>query len=65
VTDQTAIADVQPAPGRWPVCVRICSVTSCRSNSVRPHDGQLTYSVFVFRILEPCAMHTTVVMTRC
>jgi hypothetical protein len=40
-------------PGRWPVLVRIWSVTSCRSKSVRPQLGQLTYSVLVFLILEP------------
>lgn len=42
------------APGRWPVRWRICSVTSCRSNRVRPQEGQLTYSVLMFLIREPC-----------
>mmetsp|Transcript_44705 Transcript_44705/g.133589 ORF Transcript_44705/g.133589 Transcript_44705/m.133589 type:complete len:276 (+) Transcript_44705:411-1238(+) len=46
----TAIA----TPGRWPVLVRICSVTSCRSKSVRPHEGHETYSVLVLRMREPC-----------
>lgn len=41
-------------PGKWPVRLRICSVTSCRSNSVRPQLGQLTYSVLVFRMRQPC-----------
>ena len=41
------------APGRCPVSWRISSVTTCRSKRVRPQEGQLTYSVFVLRILEP------------
>ena len=41
-------------PGRCPVRWRICSVTSCRSNSVRPHDGHDTYSVLVLRMRDPC-----------
>ena len=42
-------------PGRCPVRTRICSVTSCRSNSVRPQLGHDTYSVLVLRMREPCA----------
>mmetsp|Transcript_2390 Transcript_2390/g.6032 ORF Transcript_2390/g.6032 Transcript_2390/m.6032 type:complete len:278 (-) Transcript_2390:1201-2034(-) len=53
----TAIA----TPGRWPVRVRIWSVTSCRLNSVRPHDGHDTYSVLVLRMREPCSRPKLVV----
>ena len=42
-------------PGRWPVRSEMAAVTSCRSNSVRPHEGHETYSVFVLRMREPCS----------
>mmetsp|Transcript_7954 Transcript_7954/g.20468 ORF Transcript_7954/g.20468 Transcript_7954/m.20468 type:complete len:314 (+) Transcript_7954:359-1300(+) len=48
-------------PGRWPVRTRMDSVTSCRSKSVRPHEGQLTYSVLVLRMRLPCSMPKEVV----
>jgi hypothetical protein len=40
-------------PGKWPVFCFICSVTSWRSNSVLPHDGQETKSVLTDLILLP------------
>mmetsp|Transcript_3996 Transcript_3996/g.13337 ORF Transcript_3996/g.13337 Transcript_3996/m.13337 type:complete len:299 (-) Transcript_3996:1282-2178(-) len=40
-------------PGRWPVFSVIWAVTSWRSKSVRPQDGQDTNSVFVLRMREP------------
>lgn len=40
-------------PGKWPVFCFICSVTSWRSNSVLPHDGQDTKSVLTDLILLP------------
>mmetsp|Transcript_6634 Transcript_6634/g.20059 ORF Transcript_6634/g.20059 Transcript_6634/m.20059 type:complete len:377 (+) Transcript_6634:335-1465(+) len=42
-------------PGRWPVDSAICSVTSCRSNSVRPQLGHDTYSVLTLRMRLPCS----------
>ena len=36
-----------------PVRSEMAAVTSCRSNSVRPHDGHDTYSVFVLRMRDP------------
>mmetsp|Transcript_105233 Transcript_105233/g.297816 ORF Transcript_105233/g.297816 Transcript_105233/m.297816 type:complete len:357 (-) Transcript_105233:26-1096(-) len=41
-------------PGRCPVRAWILAVVSCRSKRVRPHEGQLMYSVFVTLILEAC-----------
>mmetsp|Transcript_7747 Transcript_7747/g.31490 ORF Transcript_7747/g.31490 Transcript_7747/m.31490 type:complete len:249 (+) Transcript_7747:302-1048(+) len=41
-------------PGRWPVSWEICSVTSCKSKSVRPQLGHETYSVFTLRMRLPC-----------
>mmetsp|Transcript_15939 Transcript_15939/g.64275 ORF Transcript_15939/g.64275 Transcript_15939/m.64275 type:complete len:390 (+) Transcript_15939:646-1815(+) len=41
-------------PGRWPVRCEIVSVTSCRSNNVRPHEGHDTNSVLTLRMREPC-----------
>ena len=43
-------------PGRWPVRAWICCVTSCRSKSVRPHEGHDTNSVLVLRMRLPCSM---------
>ena len=40
-------------PGRCPVFFLICSVTSCKSKSVLPHDGHETKSVFTDLILLP------------
>mmetsp|Transcript_62276 Transcript_62276/g.146825 ORF Transcript_62276/g.146825 Transcript_62276/m.146825 type:complete len:246 (+) Transcript_62276:580-1317(+) len=40
-------------PGRWPVASEISAVTVWRSKRVRPHEGQLTYSVLVLRMREP------------
>mmetsp|Transcript_3297 Transcript_3297/g.10166 ORF Transcript_3297/g.10166 Transcript_3297/m.10166 type:complete len:249 (+) Transcript_3297:266-1012(+) len=42
-------------PGRWPVRSEICAVTSCRSKSVRPHDGHDTNSVLTLRMRLPCS----------
>ena len=40
-------------PGKCPVFCFICSVTSCKSNKVRPQLGQDTKSVFTDLILDP------------
>jgi hypothetical protein len=41
-------------PGRCPVASWILRLVLCRSKSVRPHEGQLTNSVFVFLMRQPC-----------
>ena len=51
-------------PGRWPVRSEICAVTSCRSKSVRPHEGHETNSVLVERMREPCSRPKDVVRSR-
>ena len=43
-------------PGKCPVFFLICSVTSWRSKSVLPHEGQDTKSVFTDLILLPKGM---------
>mmetsp|Transcript_13491 Transcript_13491/g.18494 ORF Transcript_13491/g.18494 Transcript_13491/m.18494 type:complete len:231 (+) Transcript_13491:416-1108(+) len=40
------------------------AVTSWRSKSVRPHEGQDTYSVLVLRMREPCSMPKEVVLVK-
>lgn len=52
--DETHPIIAMETPGRCPVLVLIWSVTSWRSKRVLPQLGQLTYSVFVFLILDPC-----------
>mmetsp|Transcript_11836 Transcript_11836/g.20250 ORF Transcript_11836/g.20250 Transcript_11836/m.20250 type:complete len:273 (+) Transcript_11836:618-1436(+) len=48
-------------PGRCPVRSEICAVTSCRSKSVRPHEGHETNSVLMLRIRDPCSSPKEVV----
>mmetsp|Transcript_23100 Transcript_23100/g.33565 ORF Transcript_23100/g.33565 Transcript_23100/m.33565 type:complete len:279 (+) Transcript_23100:291-1127(+) len=50
-------------PGRCPVWFWMLRVTSCRSNRVRPQDGQDTYSVLVLRIREPWSRPKEVFLT--
>mmetsp|Transcript_94035 Transcript_94035/g.251777 ORF Transcript_94035/g.251777 Transcript_94035/m.251777 type:complete len:305 (+) Transcript_94035:257-1171(+) len=42
-------------PGKCPVASWIPAVVSCKSNNVRPQDGQETNSVFVLRMRLPCS----------
>ena len=50
-------------PFKWLVRFRTNAVVSCRSKSVRPHDGQEIYSVLLMRVRDACRIPNAVWFT--